>query len=434
MPSFSKGGLQNNSEIVKKHFTKSLTNVKKMKQLLRKNGRSWIIQNMKIFWSQVFDGSMVRDIYIGNLKLEGEKMGGKWFRPANFREFKKYVFDQLHRFKDLKYPAVYISPERYLAGEVLVRDLFFDIDFDENHPEEAYGSVKVLNLKLSKLGIHILWSLSGNGIHGRLDMAPIYNGMEWGKMKQLLQKSHVIYANFVLKIERYLKDRGYNVVFDKKIYGSRRLFRALYSPHETKEIIEIPLDFRWSLKTNYALARVEFARVKGEGLMGYVEDPNGFMKLLDFSLIGIDAEKTPRIRPRVKTRGEWRFFGDIKYRSSMEGYGWIERIVRDKIYFEDGRETFIWYVLSKAVANEIISMEEAEEWVRECIEKYPDQENSAEHYIQKLRYNSRVKVNPPTWRTILTESGSRKQELRHLKENILPALIKANLVEEVGEK
>lgn len=107
--------------------------------------------------------------------------------------------------------------------------------------------------------------------------------------------------------------------------------------------------------------------------------------------------------------------------------------MRDKVYFEDGRETFIWYALSKAVANDIVSLEEAEEWIRCCIEKYPDKEHGPEYYIKKLRYNKRVKINPPTWRTILTESGSRVEEIRHLKANILPALEKAGLVKLLGD-
>lgn len=249
----------------------------------RRNGREWIKRNLYFYWLQIhepfkykdIDSYTTRDVYIGNLKLDSGRQGGKWFRPANYREFKEYALGQLKRFKDLKYPAVYISQERYRGGEIEVRDLFIDVDFDENDPREAYKGIKFLDGKLRNQGIHILWSLSGNGIHGRLDMSPIYNMLEYEALEQLLQKSHIIYSNFVSFLEKYLINKGYRISFDKKIYSSRRLFRALYSPHESKEIIEIPIDLRYSLDTNYVLAKPEHAKIEG-GFLGFVERPKEF--------------------------------------------------------------------------------------------------------------------------------------------------------------
>ncbi len=213
------------------------------------------------------------------------------------------------------------------------------------------------------------------------------------------------------------------------------MIRALYSPHESKEIIEIPIDFRWSLKTNYALARPKHIKDVSDIYLGYVKNPRELFDLLfEIGHIysrGGDGRSKPRIK-MIKRSGKWRIYNNIIYDSSLEGYGWIERIIRGKIYFEDGRETFIWYVLSKAVAIGLITRDEAEEWIIGCISKYPDSENSVEYYIKKLHYNMKTKVNPPTWRTILSESGSRIEEIRHLKESILPILAKYKLIESTG--
>ena len=406
------------------------------------NGRGWIYRNLRLFWSQInqvyqyknIDGYTLREVYVGNLKLESDKIGGRWFRPANYREFREYVDQQLEKHRDLKYPGVYISQERYRGPFIECRDLYIDIDFDENDPDQSYKAIKYLDEKLRRLGINILWSLSGNGIHGRLGMLDIFNLLrDKDVFDEFIEDTPRIYSNFIRFLEEYLNKKGYNIKFDRQIYGSRRLIRALYSPHESKEIIEIPIDFRWSLKTNYALARFEHVKVENH-FLGYVEDPRKFLNLL-FEIdhmYNVDRD-LGRPKPRIKVikgrSGKWIIYNNIKYDSSLEGYGWIETIINNRIYFEDGRETFIWYVLSKAVSIGLVSREEAEEWIRECISKYPDPEHSVEYYIKKLHYNVKAKVNPPTWRTILSESGSRIEDIRHLKECIIPALAKYGYVE-----
>ena len=97
------------------------------------------------------------------------------------------------------------------------------------------------------------------------------------------------------------------------------------------------------------------------------------------------------------------------------------------IYFQDGRQTFIWLVLSKATGIGVVEQHKAEEWIRKCLEEYPDPETPADYYIKKFRYNIRRDINPPTWRTLILESSSRKEDLRHLKKTLLPKLIQAML-------
>ena len=45
-------------------------------------------------------------------------------------------------------------------------------------------------------------------------------------------------------------------------------------------------------------------------------------------------------------------------------------------------------------------MEEAVEWLRKCLEEYPDPGKSLGDYVEKLKYNMRYgdKYNVPTWR------------------------------------
>jgi len=255
-----------------------------MKQVeLKVNGHKWIKKHLNVFWSQVhepFEANTytIREIYVGNLKV-GE--GGKWFRPKNYEEFKKYVYEQLDRFRDVECPGVYISQERYLAGEVECRDYFLDIDFKSNEPEEVFKAVKFLNEKLEKVSVHILWSLSGNGVHGRLDMLPVIKLVPYEERKQFLDKLPDKYVKLTQFLQDYLHEKGYNIEFDFNIYKNRGLIRALYSPHETTNRVEIPIDFKWSLKTNIFLSvKPSFVKIV-DRYLGWVNDPHALLFFIE---------------------------------------------------------------------------------------------------------------------------------------------------------
>ncbi len=284
-----------------------------------RDGRDWIRQNLYLYWLQIYEpyqykdisDHTIREVYIGNLKAENGRLGGRWFQPRNYKEFKNYAFKQLDKY-EVNFPGVYISQERYRGSFIEVRDFYIDLDFDENNPEQSFKAVKYLDEKLNKLGVHILWSLSGNGLHGRLDMLPIYNLFDDDKvLNNFLRDSPRIYSDFIKYLEEYLGIKDYQVKFDRRIYGSRRLIRALYSPHETRMTIEKPIDFNLSLESNQILSRVKHVNNIGR-FLGYVEEPKQFLNMLldihklyeekDESIekIRLKPFKTHGIRPEVK--------------------------------------------------------------------------------------------------------------------------------------
>jgi len=126
----------------------------------------------------------------------------------------------------------------------------------------------------------------------------------------------------------------------------------------------------------------------------------------------------------------------VVYPASLEGYGYIE-VLLGGIYPADGRQTLIWRVLGPAVGIGLVEREEVEDYIRRCLEAKPDPEKDVRHYLRKLAYNSKGKVNPPTWRTLLTLKGrlgpSKDPEgLRHLRDNLIRALEKAGVIEVRG--
>ena len=116
--------------------------------------------------------------------------------------------------------------------------------------------------------------------------------------------------------------------------------------------------------------------------------------------------------------------GEIEYDAKLEGFGWVEVLVKERIPILDGRLTFCWSVLPVAIRGPktkegrlppLITREEAIEWLKVSLEKYRDQEKSLEDYVRKLDYNLKYgdKYNIPTWRHLIeerAESGERLAE------------------------
>jgi hypothetical protein len=123
--------------------------------------------------------------------------------------------------------------------------------------------------------------------------------------------------------------------------------------------------------------------------------------------------------------------------AELAGYGWVKYLVGRGVYLQDARHTAIWTALGWAVANSLITLEEAEAWLRAALEKHPDPEGEpSESYLKMLRYfvqyRQRRAVPPPTWRTIATfktgEGRDAATWTRHLAVNVLYALYKAGVV------
>ena len=122
--------------------------------------------------------------------------------------------------------------------------------------------------------------------------------------------------------------------------------------------------------------------------------------------------------------------GEIEYDARLEGFGWVEMLVKEKIPIPDGRLAFCWAVLPAAIKGPktrdgklppLVTREEAVEWLKRCLEEHPDPEKSLKDYIKKLDYNLRYgeRYNIPTWRHLVeekTESGEKlSQVFLHIK-------------------
>ena len=135
--------------------------------------------------------------------------------------------------------------------------------------------------------------------------------------------------------------------------------------------------------------------------------------------------------------------GEIEYDAVLEGFGWVEVLVKERIPVPDARLAMAWAVLPVAIKGpktrderlpSLITIEEAIEWLKKYIEEYPDPEKSLGDYVEKLEYNMRYgdKYNIPTWRHLVeerTEDGRSIAEVyRHIKYPIMYSLYKAGYI------
>ena len=85
----------------------------------------------------------------------------------------------------------------------------------------------------------------------------------------------------------------------------------------------------------------------------------------------------------------------------------------------------------------LVTRSEAEDWLKLSLKAYPDQEGEPiESYLRLfeyfVNYRARHRVNPPTWRTLVTwrsrNGGQAGAWTRHLAVNVIHALYEANVV------
>ncbi|BES81445.1 hypothetical protein PABY_10120 [Pyrodictium abyssi] len=151
---------------------------------------------------------------------------------------------------------------------------------------------------------------------------------------------------------------------------------------------------------------------------------------------------------KTLTISEWRravdpILGEIEYDARLEGFGWVEVLVKEKIPIPDGRLAFCWAVLPVAIKGPktrdgklppLVTKEEAVEWLKKCLKEYPDPEKSLEDYVEKLEYNLRYgeKYNIPTWRHLVEEKAENDKSIAevfmHLKYPVIYSLYRAGYV------
>ena len=104
-------------------------------------------------------------------------------------------------------------------------------------------------------------------------------------------------------------------------------------------------------------------------------------------------------------------FGVIEYRTRLNGFGWVTELVKNRIPIRDGRLTMAWFVLPVAIKGpktrngkipQLITLDEALDWLRVCIERYPSGkpfEAYKEKLLDNLEYGDRYNI--PKWQNFI---------------------------------
>jgi len=184
------------------------------------------------------------------------------------------------------------------------------------------------------------------------------------------------------------------------------------------------------------------------GVWGRIVEPEKYLRILGFYLkLGEQSLRLEVSLPRPRAAKNpvasgWRrvvdpVLGGVEYDARLEGFGWVEVLVREGIPIPDGRLAMAWAVLPIAIKGPktrdgrlppLVTVEEAVEWLKKCLEEYPDPGKSLRDYVEKLEYNMRYgdKYNIPTWRHLVeerTEDGRPIAEVyRHIKYPVIYAL------------
>jgi hypothetical protein len=370
-----------------------------------------------------------RKVLVADLK--NTKIGGEWELIPSYEYFQEYVNKRIEKFGRNHVLGVYVTKERYTwDGAVKHIDLVMDIDGKDNDLHSLEKIAQLKEILENEYGIEPLFKLSGGGIHVQLqhDLFTYKENITQGEFQDLINKTYIRLVN------NLQKRTGIN--FDTKVYSSGRLFRAVYSPHETKHIIAIPFNptqvKTWEELINLAkeptIKDVEWGQIKNI-LKFSLKISEAYTIVKD-----TEAEET-RIHEEEKTITIKRKHGTItlpledgrivKYEASLDGYGYLRTLIEEKIPLEDAREDFIWYALSKAYVKGIITKNEAYDYIKTCWEANP--QKPLENYIKKFEGNIRQNISPPTFKTILTLKDKKSTQLatlEHIRNELLKTLEK----------
>ena len=346
-------------------------------------------------------------------------------------------------------------------------DFIIDLDL-KNNPwlaeKNGLEKLKLLcDFMIEKLGLEPSILVS-RGVQLRVTLLPLhllqFNTIGIEKWPLIVKnKLPEIHKAIALKLAQEFYERhGIKVAIDTQVYDAARVTRLDLSIHSGIKVFSIP--FRPYMLENLTWDRVrELQRnvryvmaiaKKLKGTWGRIVEPEKYLRILGFFLALEEKDlrlniEIPKPRKNVQgfyTSSSWRkvvdpILGEIEYNARLEGFGWIETLVKEGIPIPDGRLAFCWAILPVAIEGpktrdgkipSLITREEAVEWLKKCLEKYPDPEKSLEDYIEKLDYNLRYgeKYNIPTWRHLVeekTENGERLSEVfLHIKYPTIYAL------------
>ena len=190
------------------------------------------------------------------------------------------------------------------------------------------------------------------------------------------------------------------------------------------------------------------------GTWGRIIEPEKYLGIMGFLLKLGDSDLKPGIElPKRRSLSPCMIaglrrindpqLGEVEYDARLEGFGWVETLVKEKIPVGDGRLAFCWAILPVAIkgpktgsgdTKPLITWEEAVTWLTESLKQFPDPEKRLEDYLKKLEYNLRYgdRYNIPTWRHLIGEKTAEESPLaevfKHIKYPVIHALHQAKLI------
>jgi len=353
-------------------------------------------------------------------------------------------------------------------------DFVIDIDLDKNAWLLEDGGLGKLNLfckfMSEKLGLEPEVLIS-RGVQLRATLLPLHLlqlesiGIERWSMV-VMRKLPEMHKRLALKLAHEFGERfGVKIGIDTQVYDASRLLRLDLSIHSGIKAFSVPFKPHMLEGLTWDRVRelqkspryiVALAKKLKNRTWGRIVEPKKYLEKLGFLLTleesGLKLTiELPSSRENLRKRclltgyrrGVDPTLGEIEYDAELDGFGWVEVLVRKKIPILDGRLAFCWSVLPVAIKGPktgegplppLITREEAIEWLRISLEKYPDPEKSLEDYVEKLDYNLRYgdRYNIPTWRHLIeerAENGERLAEVfLHVKYPVVYALYLHNYV------
>ena len=255
--------------------------------------------------------------------------------------------------------------------------------------------------------------------------------------------------------------------YDAKIYEPARITRLDYSPHggikgyslvfSPQEIARLTWGEVEKLQGSEAYVKMRASQYYN-GHWGRVADPNKFRTVLETYLsmwdLGIEFVSIPPASkpvPKPLVFNNWKRatvpgLGVIEYSTRLSGFNWVTELVRNRIPIRDGRLTMAWLVLPVAIRGPktrsgklppLISIDEALDWLRVSIERYPSGkpfETYKEKLLENLGYGDRYNI--PLWENFIAGVDEDGNPLNSgfllLRDSVIEAFGGVGLVRVIG--
>ncbi len=234
--------------------------------------------------------------------------------------------------------------------------------------------------------------------------------------------------------------REYGVTIDT-LKDLARVTRIPYTHHELREGLIYPIELRDH--SPQPIPPEDFSTslweplddsLLNEAIREYREEMRRKEEEFEYLRLKSLFRHPHHIRPRTGLKGKaclsTQDLGRVCYDRSLEGFGWLKYLLKNRIPVPDGRLTLCWYHLPYAIRRGWVTEEEAKQYIIKSIQTYPDR--TLEEYLDKLERNMRYAYTPPTWRSLLQgirkDGGALNEANKHVRAPVLYALMAAGLV------